>query len=134
MFSGELPPSFPSGTELTSDVIDAILRELWRWRRADAVAPLTLDFADSSLPPSFAFINDPDVLWCDSGSGFAAASRSSPSSATVTILSPNGTDAGLSSTSATFPAYSPWSKAIGASKLVLIKLIGGWWYVVAADC
>lgn len=51
----DLPKEFRSGTRLTAEFLDALVKELWRWRRFTAAAPLELSDADGGKgdePPS----------------------------------------------------------------------------------
>jgi hypothetical protein len=77
------------------------------------------------------------VALADSGAGMATGSRSSPTSATVTILVASSGGPGLTSSGgSTVTAYNLSSTtAVGASKTVeIIYVLGAWYVVQVLDC
>jgi hypothetical protein len=87
-----MPEPFPSikdGDALTPAHLNMIYRELDRWRKLSGSGLIGLDNIDGKEPPMIMDWRTSDVVPADSGSGFTAGSRSSPTSATVTLLSPS---------------------------------------------
>jgi hypothetical protein len=133
-----MPNKFPrlkDGDELHPYHLNIIYRELERWRRTRAAGLLDLDGVDSDSPPTFT-VYEPDIaIPANSGSGFAAGSPASPSSQTVTLLTPTGTGAGLdASRGFTLTAYSTFGTAIAANKTIWLTWFAGAYYVVQVDC
>lgn len=141
MWKDDLPRTFPKGSELTNRLVDAIVRELWRWRKVQAAPPLIVDYAESDQPPIFSFINQyVEFAWGNTGSGFTAASGTPPvpTSQTITLydITP-GSPPVFTNRSPTVTAWNPYSASggIAASKTAFFgKTLDGTWWVITADC
>lgn len=133
-----MPEPFPSikdGDALTPAHLNIIYRELDRWRKLSSSGLIAVDNADGKEPPMIMDWRTSDLVPADSGSGFAAGSRSSPTSATVTLLSPASGGPGLTATNGrTVKAYNTFTAAIPASKTIWLTFSWGRYYVLQVDC
>jgi hypothetical protein len=133
-----MPEPFPSikdGDALTPAHLNMIYRELDRWRKLSGSGLIGLDNIDGKEPPMIMDWRTSDVVPADSGSGFTAGSRSSPTSTTVTLLSPSSGGPGLTATNGrTVKAYNTFTTAIAAGKTIWLTFSWGRYYVHQVDC
>lgn len=135
----DLPRKFRDGDELTASIIDGILKEIWRWRRADAAPPLHISEADSDESPVFSFFDIPagQIFAGDTGGGYAAGSPASPTAVTTSCtIYATETPSGWTNSSTVTNAYSIYTGTIAASKTAFYwkSPVTGNYYVMTADC
>ncbi len=133
-----LPKRFESGTELTADMMNTVLEELWRLRRMDAAPPLTIDNADSDQAPIFLFHGSLDIIPAQSAGGVVAAgSLASPTQFTANILDRYGAvngDLAATGGGAAVTAYNSYPGSIPANALIFLVYTAGEWRVLSAGC
>lgn len=134
MWKDDLPRTFPKGSELTNRLVDAIVRELWRWRKVQAAPPLVIDYAESDQAPIFSYYSesgDDNRRWAVTASSFSAGSLASPVQGTVTLYIDKGS--GLVSDKTAY-AYNVYGSSIASGKTVWVEVYAGKIYILTADC
>jgi hypothetical protein len=133
-----MPTKFPKvqdGDELQPWMLNILYREAERWRKLKGSGLVNVAGVDSDSPPTIALQTLDPGIPANSGSGFAAGSPGSPSSATVTLYTHTGSGAALD-TSRNFQvtAYSTFGTAIGANKTIWLTQMNDFYYVYQVDC
>lgn len=134
MWKDDLPRTFPKGSELTNRLVDAIVRELWRWRKVQASPPLAIDYTESSQPPVFSYHSqdgDDNRRWAVTLSSIAAGSLASPTQGTATLYKDNGS--GLVADKTAY-VYNVYGSTIASGKTVWVETYAGKLYILTADC
>lgn len=134
----DLPRHFKTGDELTGDLIQAILDELWRWRKAHASAPLNLDNADGRAmePPGFWLSADLPLTPAQAGSsGVSAGTPSAPTSGTVNLVYNSGAAGSPALSSSAVDSLTVYNAgaAVASNGLCWIIPFQGQWWVVTGQ-
>lgn len=134
----QLPQRFLPGMPITAELLDAIVRELWRFRKTQCQAPIDIigfDGGDeppiilTTLPPG-----SPFLLGQTSGSGIPARSSTTPGNASDVTVVVMLSGALTTQTGQTITVYNMSATAVGASKYIIAALIDGLWFSIWEDC